>query len=159
MQQETIKTDSNDFFIGNIWEANILSTSEEKNLYPLLMQCFASSVLPLEKSKPSIQGDLRHPWPQCCAGMKFICLLPDLCCCVLRGSPTRWLLLEGMDGLSSSLSLLLRKGIVVPWKHSLTSLDIFKERYQRLNGELMGDQDSWTLRTEGEESYTKPVNG
>lgn len=58
MQQECIKTSPNDIFISSIGETNILSDSEEKNLYPLLTQHFASSALPLEKSKTLIQGDL-----------------------------------------------------------------------------------------------------
>lgn len=65
VQHESTETDPNDVFIGNIGEPNILSNSEgkkkKKNLYPLLAQRFASSALPLEKSKTLIQGDLWHP--------------------------------------------------------------------------------------------------
>lgn len=36
VQQVCVKTSPNDIFIGSAGEANILSNSEEKNLYPLL---------------------------------------------------------------------------------------------------------------------------
>lgn len=117
------------FLLAGKGEVNTLSNSEEKNSLSYLTQHFTSSAHPLEKLKTWIQGAFWHSWPPSIVVGQIL-------------SVCSWIFAAASSGISSHVGHCRRGRVAVPpCKHNLASLGVFKERYQRLTGGLVGNQD------------------